>query len=126
MSAQVSWIKSRYIIACFLSTFPFCFQLGKLFLVLLPKLRFAALHAKKLPYSTPNLAAFKGRINCSLCTQFGTGVHSPLCVLGSLLFKIAVYHWCLHLTLNPESRIPKIDCYGEQVNIRNEPNSVFA
>lgn len=91
MSAQVSWIKSRYVIAFFLSTFPFCFQLEKLFFMLQPKLCFAALHAKKLPYSTPNLAVFKGWINCSLCMQFGTGVRGPLCVLGSLLFKIAVY-----------------------------------
>lgn len=101
MSAQVSWSKSRYLIAFFLSTFPFCFQLDKLFLMLQPKLCFAALHAKKLPYSTPNLAVFKGWINCSLCVQFGTGAHGPLCDLGSLLFKIAVYHWYLHLALQP-------------------------
>lgn len=87
MSDQVSWIKSRYIISFFLSTFPFCFQMDKLFLMLQPKLCFAALHAKKLPYSTPNLAIFKGWINCSLCMQFGTGVQRLLCVLGSLLFK---------------------------------------
>lgn len=92
MSAQVSWIKSRYIIVFFLSTFPFCFLLDKLFLVLQSTLCFAALYAKKLPYSTPKLAVFKGRINCSLCIQFGTGLQGPLCVLGSVLFKIVVYH----------------------------------
>lgn len=104
MSAQVSWIKSRYIIAFFLSTFPFCFLLDKLFLMLQSKLCFAALYAKKLPYFTTKLAVFKGWINCSLCMQFGTGLQGPLCVLGSLLFKIAVYHWYLPLILKPQKK----------------------
>jgi len=68
------------------------FPFDKPFLMLQPTLCFAALHAKKLSYSTSKLAVFKGWINCSLCMQFGTGVHGPLCVLGPLLFKIAVYH----------------------------------
>lgn len=69
------------------------------------KLCFAALYAKKkMLYSTPKLDAFKGWINCSLCMQFGTGLQGPLCVLGSVLFKIVVYHWYLPLILKSQKQ----------------------
>lgn len=68
------------------------------------ELCFPALYAKKLPHSTPKLAVFKGWINCSLCMQFGTGLPGPLYVLGSLLFKIVVYHWYLPLILKSQKK----------------------